>query len=347
MAEQQNAIPVIDFSPFIDGNPAERKAVAAQMRQASSDWGFFYLAGCGMPEGNLREAFAASQALFALSDDAKQAVAWASGDDALLVLSNSGETTELSDMVQFSKRYKIPMIAIVGRPGSTLGESADVALVMADEPEAGTLGLAPTTSTTMTLALGDALAVALFERKQFSESDFHVFHPGGNLGQSLVRVGDIMHGAQDLPLVGSETMMSEALIVMTAKRFGCVGVIDADGDLLGIVTDGDLRRNLTDDLLERTANELMTAEPQTIRVDALAAEAVRVMTSDGMSRWSLLKVMQSIRVRAIVPKKMGHVTLPLSGRWHGVCSGKPGYLWPKTAEMNLPRGLTTGNPGID
>lgn len=198
-------------------------------------------------------------------------------DDALLVLSNSGETTELSDMVQFSKRYEIPMIAIVGRAGSTLAESADVALIMADEPEAGTLGLAPTTSTTMTLALGDALAVALFERKQFSESDFHVFHPGGKLGQSLVRVRDIMHGAADLPLVGPETVMSKALIVMTAKRFGCVGVIDADGMLLGIVTDGDLRRNLTDDLLDRTASQLMTAEPQTIRVDALAAEAVRVM----------------------------------------------------------------------
>lgn len=198
-------------------------------------------------------------------------------DDALLALSNSGETTELSDLVQFSKRFEIPLIAIVGRAGSTLGDSADVALIMADEPEAGTLGLAPTTSTTMTLALGDALAVALFERKQFSESDFHVFHPGGKLGQSLVRVRDIMHGADDLPLVGPDTVMSEALVVMTAKRFGCVGVIDADGDLLGVVTDGDLRRNLTDDLLVRQASELMTAHPQTIRIDALAAEAVRMM----------------------------------------------------------------------
>jgi len=198
-------------------------------------------------------------------------------DDALLVLSNSGETTELSDMLQFSKRYEIPMIAIVGRAKSTLAESADVALIMADEPEAGTLGLAPTTSTTMTLALGDALAVALFERKQFSESDFHAFHPGGKLGQSLVRVRDIMHGTDDLPLVGPETVMSQALIVMTAKRFGCVGVTDAKGALLGIVTDGDLRRQLSDGLLTRPAGELMTAEPQTIRVDALAAEAVRIM----------------------------------------------------------------------
>ena len=199
------------------------------------------------------------------------------GDDALLVLSNSGETTELGDMLQFSKRNKIPMIAIVGKARSTLGESADIALVMPDEPEAGTLGLAPTTSTTMTLALGDALAVALFERKQFSESDFHTFHPGGKLGQSLVRVREIMHGPDDLPLVGPDVVMSQALIVMTAKRFGCVGVIGDDGDLLGIVTDGDLRRHLSDGLLERRAGELMTAEPSTIREDALAAEAVRVM----------------------------------------------------------------------
>ena len=201
------------------------------------------------------------------------------GEDALLVLSNSGETTELSDMVHFSRRYEIPLIAIVGRADSTLAESADVALIMADEPEAGTLGLAPTTSTTMTLALGDALAVALFERKQFSETDFHVFHPGGKLGQSLVRVRDIMHGEADLPLVAPDMAMSEVLIVMTAKRFGCVGVIDEAGDLLGIVTDGDLRRNLADDLLERTAGELMTGEPQTIREDALAAEAVRTMNA--------------------------------------------------------------------
>jgi arabinose-5-phosphate isomerase len=200
-------------------------------------------------------------------------------DDALLVLSNSGETTELSDLVHFSRRYEIPLIAIVGRAGSTLAQSADVALIMADEPEAGTLGLAPTTSTTMALALGDALAVALFERKQFSESDFHVFHPGGKLGQSLVRVRDIMHGKADLPLVGPDTVMAEALIVMTAKRFGCVGVVDAAGELLGIVTDGDLRRQMADNLLERKAGELMTPEPKTIREDALAGEAVREMNA--------------------------------------------------------------------
>jgi len=198
-------------------------------------------------------------------------------DDAMLILSNSGETAELSDMLHFSRRYEIPMIAIVGQANSTLADNADVALVLPDEPEAGTLGLAPTTSTTMSLALGDALAVALFERKGFTEEDFHVFHPGGKLGQKLIRVRDIMHGRKDLPIVESKTVMSETLIIMTSKRFGCVGVIGNDGKLLGIITDGDLRRNLTGELLTRNAEEVMTPNPMTIREDALAAEAVLIM----------------------------------------------------------------------
>ncbi len=201
-------------------------------------------------------------------------------DDAMLILSNSGETAELSDMLHFSRRYEIPMIAIVGRVNSTLAETADVALVMPDEPEAGTLGLAPTTSTTMSLALGDALAVALFERKGFSEDDFHVFHPGGKLGQKLVRVRDIMHSRQDLPVVEPETVMSETLLIMTSKRFGCVGVVGIGGKLLGIITDGDLRRNLTGELLTCKAEDVMTSDPMTIREDALAAEAVLIMNEN-------------------------------------------------------------------
>ena len=204
-------------------------------------------------------------------------------DDAMLILSNSGETAELSDMLHFSGRYEIPMIAIVGRASSTLADTADVALVMPDEPEAGTLGLAPTTSTTMSLALGDALAVALFERKGFTEDDFHRFHPGGKLGQKLIRVRDIMHSRQDLPIVESKTVMSETLIVMTSKRFGCVGVVGNDGKLLGIITDGDLRRNLTGELLKRKAEEVKTSDPMTIREDALAAEAVLIMNEKNIT----------------------------------------------------------------
>ena len=197
--------------------------------------------------------------------------------DALIVLSNSGETSELSDMVHYAKRFEIPLIAIVGRPRSTLGDAASVTLVLPETPEACPLGLAPTTSTTMMVALGDALAVALLERKGFTEEDFQLFHPGGKLGQRLIRVGDIMHDGEAVPLVDADTAMSEALIVMTAKSFGCVGVTDAEGRLVGVVTDGDLRRHMKTDLLDRTVKTVMTASPLSIRPSALAAEAVRII----------------------------------------------------------------------
>jgi arabinose-5-phosphate isomerase len=197
--------------------------------------------------------------------------------DALLALSNSGETPELSDLVNYAKRFEIPLVAMVGKPKSTLAEAATVALVVPDEPEAGTLGLAPTTSTTMMLALGDALAVALLERKGLTAEDFKVFHPGGKLGQRLVRVADIMHAGEAMPLVSAETPMSEALIVITAKHFGCVGAIDADGELVGVVTDGDLRRHMNADLLRRPVHEIMTRAPKTIHAGALGVEAVHTM----------------------------------------------------------------------
>ncbi len=197
--------------------------------------------------------------------------------DALLMLSNSGETPELSDLVHYGRRFEIPIIAIVGHAPSTLADAATIALVLPNEPEAGTLGLAPTTSTTMMLALGDAIAVALLERKGFTADDFRVFHPGGRLGQRLVRVADLMHRGDEIPLVDPDTVMSEALIVMTAKHFGCIGAVDSDGRLVGIVTDGDLRRHMGAEIVERRVSEVMTASPKTIRPSALAAEAVRLM----------------------------------------------------------------------
>ena len=197
--------------------------------------------------------------------------------DTLLMLSNSGETPELADLVNYATRFHIPLIAIVGRAPSTLADSATVALVLPDEPEAGTLGLAPTTSTIMMLALGDALAVALLERKGLTAEDFKVYHPGGKLGRRLVRVADIMHAGDALPLVPAETAMAEALIVMTAKRLGCVGATDARGALAGIVTDGDLRRHMDAGLLQKPVSDLMTRDPVTIHAGALAAEAVHLM----------------------------------------------------------------------
>ena len=198
-------------------------------------------------------------------------------DDALLILSNSGETVELGDTLEYAKRFEIPLVAIVGKANTTLADAASVALVLPDEPEGGTLGLAPTTSTTMTLAMGDALAVALFERNGFGPSDFQVFHPGGKLGQRLLRVSGIMHAGDEVPVAGPDTAMSDALLTMTTKSFGCVAVTDTEGHLLGLVTDGDLRRHMNSNLLEMTTRDVMTTNPQTIRPDALAAEALGIM----------------------------------------------------------------------
>ena len=197
--------------------------------------------------------------------------------DTLLMLSNSGETPELADLVNYGKRFRIPLVAIVGKAPSTLTEAASVALVLPDEPEAGTLGLAPTTSTIMMLALGDALAVALLERKGLTAEDFKIYHPGGKLGRRLVRVADIMHAGDDLPLVPADAAMAEALIVMTAKRLGCVGAIEGSGALAGIVTDGDLRRHMDAHLLQRPVSEVMTTNPITIHAGALGVEAVHLM----------------------------------------------------------------------
>ena len=199
--------------------------------------------------------------------------------DAILALSNSGDTPELDDMIAYARRFSIPLIGITSDAGSDLAEQADVALVLPPSVEACPLGLAPMTSTTMMLALGDALAVALLERQGFSAEDFQVLHPGGKLGRGLTRVRDIMHGIGDMPLAELDTSMADALIIMTAKGFGCVGALDERGHLVGIVTDGDLRRHMAPDLLIRPVSEIMTTRPKTIRAEALAAEALGYMNA--------------------------------------------------------------------
>ncbi len=198
--------------------------------------------------------------------------------DAMLVLSNSGATDELGDMVAYAKLRNIPLIAMTSRSPSALADAADVALVLPQSPEACPMGLAPTTSTTAMLALGDALAVAVLERRGFSPDNFHVLHPGGRLGSRFLRVAELMHTGDAVPLVGPDRAMSEAILVMSEKRLGCVGVADASGKLLGIVTDGDLRRNMSPDLLARKVRDVMTPGPKTIRRNALAAEAVGFMS---------------------------------------------------------------------
>ena len=199
-------------------------------------------------------------------------------DDVCVVLSNSGETSELSDIIAHTRRFSIPLIGVASRPDSTLLKAADIALVLPDAPEACTIGMAPTTSTTMTLALGDALAVAVMEKRGFQPHDFRTFHPGGKLGAQLLSVSALMHSGDALPLAPENTPMSEALLVMTAKTFGVVGITGEGGQLTGIITDGDLRRNM-DGLMDKTALDVMHKGPRTIRPDALAAEALGVMNA--------------------------------------------------------------------
>jgi arabinose-5-phosphate isomerase len=204
--------------------------------------------------------------------------------DAVLALSNSGDTAELEDIVAYTRRFRIPLLAMTRGGGSALAEAADVTLLVPASAEACPMGLAPTTSTTMMLALGDALAVALLERKGFSSGDFQVLHPGGKLGQKLLRVADIMHDGDAVPLVRRNAVMAEAILVMTTKSFGCVGVTDDAGRLIGIVTDGDLRRHMADDdLLRATVDKVMSGKPKTIRPQALAAEALGQMNASAIT----------------------------------------------------------------
>ncbi|HEU0117091.1 MAG TPA: KpsF/GutQ family sugar-phosphate isomerase [Alphaproteobacteria bacterium] len=198
-------------------------------------------------------------------------------EDCVIALSNSGETAELTDLVAYTRRFSIPLIAITRKSHSSLGGAADVTLELPSAPEVCPMGLAPTTSTTMQLALGDALAVATLECKGFTAEDFRNFHPGGKLGKILLRVNEIMHGGDEVPLVKESDVMSTVLVTMTEKRFGCAGVVGKDGKLSGIITDGDLRRHMQGDLLKKPASEVMTKNPSVITPQTLAAEALKIL----------------------------------------------------------------------
>ena len=200
-------------------------------------------------------------------------------DDVMLVLSWSGETEELKDLINYSRRFRIALIAITLNADSTLGKSADIVLVLPQAREACPHNLAPTTSSLMQLALGDALAIALLESRGFTAVDFGVFHPGGKLGAALKFVRDVMHPGSAVPLIGRDALMSEAIVEMSAKGFGCVAVTNGDGRLLGVVTDGDLRRHMRDDLLRAPVGEVMTASPKTVRPGQLASEALELINS--------------------------------------------------------------------
>lgn len=197
--------------------------------------------------------------------------------DAVIALSNSGETVELEGILRYCKRFDIPLIAITSKEVSTLAKASNACITLPPIQEACPIGVAPMASTTMMMALGDAIAAALLCRKNFSTTDFSVLHPGGTLGVKLQKVSDVMHGTDKLPFVYESTPMSEALVTMTQKSFGCLAVLNSQEQVVGIITDGDLRRHMGSNLLQNQASQVMTPKPLFIQADALIGEAVRIM----------------------------------------------------------------------
>lgn len=204
-----------------------------------------------------------------------------SQNDVVIAISNGGESKELSDILLYCKRYGIPLIAVTKNPDSSLGKVSDIILRLPNSKEACPLGLAPTSSTTATLVLGDILSIGLMERKGFSVNDYRQRHPGGKLGAILCKVADLMHGGEELPIVKDTTIMQDALIEMSAKMLGCVGIVNDKGELIGIITDGDLRRKMSPDLISENVTKVMTVNPKTISPNVLAVEAVHTMQNTG------------------------------------------------------------------
>jgi arabinose-5-phosphate isomerase len=204
-------------------------------------------------------------------------------DDVIIMMSFSGTNAELTDMTLYAKRFHIPLIAMTGNPDSQLAQYADIALILPKIPEACPNGLAPTTSTTMMLGLGDAIAIALLERAGLTAEAFRVWHPGGKLGAKLRKVSDLMVKGDDLPFVTTDTTMDQAIITLSEKNLGSVIIVDAQKTLLGIITDGDLKRHMAADLLSRKASDIMSHNPRTISPNILAAEALDIMLNSATS----------------------------------------------------------------
>lgn len=202
-------------------------------------------------------------------------------NDSVIAISNGGESKELSDILAYCKRYEIPLIAMTKNADSSLGKAGDYLLKLPSSAEACPIGMAPTSSTTATLVLGDVLAVALMERKGFNKIDYKQRHPGGKLGAMLKKVSDLMHSGKEMPLVDENTIMQDALLEMTSKMLGCVGIVGNDGTLQGIITDGDLRRCLSADVMNKKVTEVMTKNPKTIAPELMAVEALKLMNNTG------------------------------------------------------------------
>lgn len=208
-------------------------------------------------------------------------------NDVVIALSNSGEAPELGDIIAFCRRFNIKLIGMTGRRDSTLARQSDIVLCLPPIHEACPFGMAPTTSTTLMMALGDALAIALLELHHFSKDEYKLRHPGGKLGKMMLTVADLMHKGDEMPLVLPDTKMSDALLEMSGKGFGCLGIVDADGTFRGVFTDGDLRRSMSPDLLTKSIKEVMTATPTVTSPETLALEALRIMNTTGKGITSL------------------------------------------------------------
>ena len=222
-----------------------------------------------------------------------------SDDDVIIAISYSGESKELSDILIYAKRHNIPLIAITRNPQSALGKNSSLVLKLPDNGEACPLGLAPTLSTTATIVLGDVLAVDLMERRGFSATDFRQRHPGGKLGAILCKVSDIMHKGDDVPLLKEDAIMQDALLVMSEKMLGCVGIVDNDGHLSGIITDGDLRRWMSPSIITEKVSKVMTKNPKVIGPDALIVDAVNMMNNTGRGITNLFVVQEGKPVGVI------------------------------------------------
>ncbi|MFI3242228.1 MAG: KpsF/GutQ family sugar-phosphate isomerase [Alphaproteobacteria bacterium] len=210
-------------------------------------------------------------------------------DDVVIAISNSGESKELLDILNYCKRFNIPLIAITKKVDSSLGKLGDYILRLPTAKEACPLGMAPTSSTTSMLAMGDILACCLMNRRAFTKSEYNKSHPGGKLGSVLLKVENVMRTGDDLPFVANTNKMPEAIYVMSKKMLGCVGVLDDDGNLAGMITDGDLRRQMNDELFVKPVVDVMTVNPKTISKDVLAAEAVRVMNEKKITQLFVLE----------------------------------------------------------
>ena len=220
--------------------------------------------------------------------------------DIVLMLSNSGENSELTDLIHYTRRYDITLIAMTSNADSTLGQHADITLLLPKAPEACPNGLAPTTSTTMMIALGDALAVALLHRMGLTPEQYKVFHPGGKLGQRLMSVSDIMIKHDDLPLVDESAKMDQAILTLSEKNLGAVLVINSEGVLKGMITDGDLKRHMAANLMEQDVTKVMSTTPKTIEASALAVEAVNIMTKTPGKYISSLIVMDNGKLSGMI-----------------------------------------------